>query len=265
MKESDEYKKLQAEVDSLRSILEVSDAETSEMMSIINKIEENFEKIREAEKYISTQSMQGGELSQDTKDRVNDNFKMIQEILRRNKAQLAELNSKYASSNKQVASLQNTINRLNQEMQESSARLIEIQNVLSERDATIEQLSEDIGGLVEHAEEQAITIKEQEKSLQTAYYVFGTFSELKNQKILSSGFLRSTKVLHETFNKDYFLQIDIREVTEIPLYAPKAKIWSNHPEGTYELVQGGNKNLTLVITDTQRFWSLSKFLVVEVK
>lgn len=265
MTESEEYKKLQAEVDSLRSILEISDAETTEMMSVINEIEANFEKIREAEKYISTQSSQGGELSQDTKARVNDNFKMIQEILRRNKAQLAELSSKYASSNKQVASLQSTINRLNQEMQESSARLIELQNVLTERDAIIGQLSEDISEMVEHSEEQATTIKEQDKSLHTAYYVFGTAAELKNQKILSGGFLRSTKVLQETFNKDYFLQIDIREMTEIPLYAPKVKIWTNHPEGTYELVEGENKNLTLVITDTQRFWTLSKFLVVEVK
>lgn len=262
--ESEEYQKLQAERDSLQAVLKTSDTETQEMMAVIGEVEANFDKIREAEKYISTQSAQSGEMNQDTKKRVTDNFQMIQEILRRNKTQLAELNKKYASSNKQVASLQATIDRLNKEMQESSARLVVLQGELSKRDATIVQLSSDISELAQHAEAQSSTIKEQDKSLHTAYYVFGTANELKEQKILSGGFLKSTKVMQDTFNKDYFLQIDIREVTEIPLYTTKAKLWSTHPEGTYEFVKGANDNLTFQITDTQRFWSLTKYLIIEV-
>ena len=262
--ESEEYQKLLAERDSLQAVLKTSDAETREMMAVISEVEANFDKIREAEKYISTQSAQSGEMSQDTKKRVSDNFQMIQEILKRNKAQLADLNRKYASSNKQVASLQSTIDRLNREMQESSARLVVLQDELAKRDAAIAQLSSDISELTQYAEEQSSTIREQDKSLHTAYYVFGTANELKEQKILSGGFLKSTKVMQDTFNKDYFLRIDIREVTEIPLYAPRAKIWSTHPEGTYEFVKGANHNLTFQITDTQRFWSLTKYLIIEV-
>lgn len=262
--ETDEYQRLQAEKDSLEAVLRTSDAETQEMMAVISEVEANFDKIREAEKYISTQSAQSGEMSHDTKKRVQDNFQMIQEIMKRNKAQLAELNNKYANSNKQVASMQATIERLNREMQESSTRLVELQEELSKREETIAQLSSDITELAQHAEEQSTTIKEQDKSLHTAYYVFGTANELKEQKILSGGFLKSTKVMQDTFNKDYFLQIDIREVSQIPLYAPKAKLWSTHPEGTYEFVKGANDNLTFHITDTQRFWSLTKYLIVEV-
>lgn len=263
--ESDEYKRLQAERDSLIALSQTSDAEAQEMMAVISEVEANFDKIKEAEKYISTQSAQGGEMSQNTKDRVNDNFRMIQEILRKNKAQLDELNKKYAGSNKQVASLQNTIERLNKEMQASSERIVVLQKELSQRDETIAQLSSDITDLSQKTEEQSSKIKEQDRSLHTAYYVFGTASELKEQKILSGGFLKSTKVMQDTFNKDYFLQIDIRNVTEIPLKAPKAKVWSTHPEGTYELVKGDDKELTFRITDTQRFWSLTKYLIIEVK
>lgn len=262
--ESSEYLKLQAEKDSLEAVLRTSDAETQEMMAVISEVEANFDKIREAEKYISTQSGQSGEMSRDTKKRVNDNFQMIQEILKRNKAQLAELNKKYAGSNKQVANLQNTIDRLNKEMQESSARLVELQEELAKRDEAIAQLSSDISELAQYAEEQSTTIKEQDKSLHTAYFVFGTANELKEQKILSGGFLKSTKVMQDTFNKDYFLQIDIRQVTDIPLKAPKAKLWSTHPEGTYEFVKDANNDLVFQITDTQRFWSLTKYLIIEV-
>lgn len=264
VRESKEYKELQAQRDSLLMQSSSADAEVAEMMAVISEVEANFDKIRQAEKYISTQSAQSGEMSQDTKARVSDNFKMIDEILRQNKQQLAELNKKYSSSNKEIASLKNTIERLNREMQESSGRLVELQAELSRKNEQIAQMSEDITALAQEAEQQSATIQEQDKSLHTAHYVFGTVSELKEQKILSGGFLQQTRVLQDTFNKEYFLTIDVREVTQIPLYAPKAKLWSTHPEGTYELVKGADGNLVFQITDTQRFWSLTKYLIIEV-
>ncbi len=264
VKESDEYRALQSQLDSIQAAMQVSDSETQEMMEVISEVESNFEKIREAEKYISTQSAKTGEMSGTTKTQLKDNFQMIQDILKKNKEQLADLNAKYTGSNKQVTSLKATINRLNKEMEESSTRLVFLQNELSKKDEKIVQLSEDINDLSQFAEEQNTKIKEQDKSLNSGYYVFGTASELKDQKILSGGFLKSTKVMQDTFNKEYFLQIDIREVTQIALYSTKAKIWSSHPEGTYEFQKATNGNLTLVITDTQRFWSLTKFLIIEV-
>ena len=264
VKESKEYKELQAQRDSLLMQSADSEGEAAEMMPVISEVEANFEKIREAEKYISTQSAQQGEMSQDTKQRINDNFNMINEILQRNKKQLDELNRKYSSSNKEVTAMKNTISRLNQEMQESAGRLTALQAELALKDEQIAQLSQDITSLAVEAEQQSATIREQERTLNTAFYVFGTLNELKDQKILSGGFLKSTKVLQDTFNKDYFLQIDIREVTEIPLYEKIAKLWSTHPEGTYEFVKGEDGNLTFNITDTQRFWSLTKYLIIQV-
>ena len=217
VRESKEYKELQAQRDSLLMQSADVDGEAAEMMSVISEVEANFEKIREAEKYISTQSAKQGEMSQDTKQRVNDNFNMINEILQRNKQQLDELNKKYSSSSKEVATMKNTISRLNKEMLESAGRLSTLQAELAIKDEQIAQLSQDITSLAVEAEQQSATIREQERSLNTAFYVFGTVNELKNQKILTGGFLRSTRVLQDTFNKDYFLQIDIRETTEIPL------------------------------------------------
>ena len=264
VKESKEYKELQAQRDSLLMQTADADSETAEMMSVISEVEANFERIREAEKYISTQSSQEGEMSQNTKDRVSENFKMINEILQRNKAQLEELNKKYSGSTREMTSLKNTISRLNREMQESTGRLSELQAELALKDEQIAQLSQDITSLALETEKQSEMIREQDRTLNTAYYVFGTARELRDQKILSGGFLQATRVMQDTFNKEYFLTIDIREVTEIPLFAPKAKVWSTHPEGTYEFVEGEDGNLTFTITDTQRFWSLTKYLIVEV-
>lgn len=264
VKESKEYKELEAQRDSLMMQSAGAENEAAEMIAVISEVEANFAKIREAEKYISTQSGDGTEMSQNTKDRVNGNFKMINEILQRNKQQLNELNKKFKSSSKEVALLKNTIERLNSEMKERAARIVELQEQLTSKDEQIVQLSQDVTSLAIEAEQQSETIQQQDVSLHTAFFVFGTMSELKEQKILSGGFLQATRVLQDTFNKEYFTKIDIRAVTEIPLYAPKAKLWSTHPEGTYELVKGEDKNLTFQITDTQRFWSLTKYLIIEV-
>jgi chromosome segregation ATPase len=264
VKESKEFKELQAQRDSLLMRSAGAESEAMEMMAVISEVESNFAKIREAEKYISTQSTQSGEMSQDTKDRVTENFRMINEILLRNKQQLAELNRKQSGSSKEIISLKNTISRLNNEMKESTSRLAELQIELAQKDEQIAQLSKDVTALATEAEQQSATIQQQDRTLNTAYYVFGSASELKNQKILSGGFLQQTRVMQDTFNKDYFLQIDVRDVTDIPLYAPKAKLWSTHPEGTYELVKGSDGNIVFHITDTQRFWSLTKYLIIEV-
>ncbi|MGI6572123.1 MAG: hypothetical protein ACOX19_01570 [Fermentimonas sp.] len=264
VKESKEYKTLEAQRDSLMMVTIDAESEAIEMMAVISEVEANFERIREAEKYISTQSAKDGEMSQDTRTRVTENFKMINDILQRNKAQLQELNRKYSGSTKEIASLKNTIARLNREMEESAGRLAELQQKLAAKDEQIAQLSRDITSLAIEAEQQSVTIQEQDRSLNMAYYVFGTRKELKEQKILSGGFLKTTRVLQDTFNKEYFLTIDIREVTEIPLYAKKAKLWSTHPEGTYEFVTLEDGNLLFQVTDTQRFWSLTKYLIIEV-
>ena len=265
VKESKEYKQLQEERDSLLMHGSSTDTEIAEMMSVIDDVEDNFNQIREAEKYLAVQSSEKGELSVNTKQRINDNFKMINEILQKNKAQLAELNKKYSSSTGQAGTLRNTIERLNKEMQESASRINDLQTELSRRDETIAQLSSNVSDLSGHLEEQSVTIREQERSLNTANFVFGTISELKDQKILSGGFLQSTKVLDGSFNQDYFIEIDIREVNRIPLYDKKAKLWSTHPDDTYEFEKGADGNLTFVITDTQRFWSLTKYLIIQIK
>lgn len=265
VRDSSEYKQLKSERDSLLTETATANHEIEEMMAVINDVEENFNQIREAERYLAVQSADRGELSANTKERISDNFKMINEVLQKNKAQLAELDKKYSASTSQTAALRRTIERLNREMEERSSQISELQTELSRRDQTIAELSTSVTELSDHVEEQTVTIREQDKALNKAYFVFGTMSELRAQKILSGGFLRTTRVLEDTFNKDYFIEIDIRETTRIPLYDKDAKLWSNHPRDTYEFEKGADGNLTFVVTDVTRFWSLTKYLIIEVK
>ena len=119
---------------------------------------------------------------------------------------------------------------------------------------------EDVVMLKDENAQKTETIGSQDKELHTAWYVFGTKRELKEQNILKSG-----EVLQGNFNKNYFTKIDIRVDKEIKLMSRDARILTNHPAGTYTLERDANKQYVLRITNPQQFWSTSKYLVVQVK
>ena len=75
--------------------------------------------------------------------------------------------------------------------------------------------------------------------------------------------LSSKKVMEGEYNKDYFTTADMRKLRDIPFDSKKAKLLTKHPEGTYEMQKDNEGYITLVITNPESFWSLSRYLVVE--
>ena len=271
VKQSKEYKALKAEQDSLLQASTSAQTEMAEMMEIINEVEENFNQIKETEKYLTVESKIDGQLSADKKSRIKADLTMIKEIMEKNKDALTKLNQRVKNSSGEVAGLKKTIERLNAELTERAKTVVELQSALEKRDAQIAELESslqalkgDVEALATQTTEQANVLKDQDALLNTAYYMFGTSKELKDAKVISGGFLRSTKILTDGVEKSKFIAVDIREVQEISVYAKKAKLLSDHPEDSYAFGQDENDNIVVKILDYNRFWSLTKFLIVEV-
>ena len=269
---SAEYKKLKAENDSLKIENTKSSSEMNEILSILNDVEADIQSIRDAENYLNIQQQTGGEFSKSNREQIKQNMQLISETLKKNKETINQLEDKLKKSGIQSSALKKTINRLSSELDQKATMIVALQEDLAKKNVRIQELDEMVSSLNEDVESLATTaaaqsekLNEQDKALNTAYYCFGTSKELKDQKILSGGGLFSkSKVLQSGFNKDYFISVDIREVKEIPLFAAKAKLKSNHPEGSYEFLKDEDGNLTLNITDPRAFWSLGKYLVIEV-
>jgi hypothetical protein len=107
----------------------------------------------------------------------------------------------------------------------------------------------------------------QRNELNTAWYAVGTSKELRNNGVLTKeggviGLGGVNKLNTSDLAKGYFTRIDITSTTSIPVAAKKAKLATTHPEGSYRFENGATK---LVITDPAAFWSISKYLVVEVE
>jgi predicted nuclease with TOPRIM domain len=264
VKNSAEYKQLLSENEMLKAEKMKTANEMEDMITTLNNINTDIQSIREAESFLTIEP--SGEISVNQQSQIRTNIQQIAEKLKNNRAQLASLEEKLKNSNINSAALQKTIARLNSEITLKAEMIATLQEELAKKDIRIRELDEHVDNLLATSSAQVQQINTQDKALHQAYYCFGTKKELKEQNILTGGGLFSkAKVLQESFNKDYFLTIDIRNKTEIPLFTRKATIHSNHPEKTYMFAKDQNSNLTLVILEPELFWSLGKYLVIEVE
>ncbi|MBO7552759.1 MAG: hypothetical protein J6T82_01850 [Bacteroidaceae bacterium] len=265
---------LKAENDSLLTVLSQRNAELDEMMGTFNQITEGFRQINEAENRVDLQTNRLGEGSTDARTRIKQDIEFIQKQMQENREQIAKLESMLNNSRNQSAQLKKAIEGLNQELETRAQRIEALQAELAEKNIRIQELDEvvadlsaDKDALIVETQEQQNTLNQQDLDLHRAWFVFGTRKELREENILTDGgFLRKDKVLAESdINKDYFTEIDVRTTKEIRLYSKSADVLTTHPTGSYSLVKDGDGNLTLHITDEKTFWSVSKYLVIQVR
>ncbi len=254
------------ERDSLMQVIGQKDEELNDLIGCINEIQEGFQRINEAEGRVTIAT--GTIENNSSKEIIRENISYIQEAMRKNREMIAQLEQKLKTSTVNVSALEKTIESLQKEMAEKDGQIQELIAAIAEKDSVIfrqgeliENLSNNVNALTEENEEKSETVAAQDKELNKAWFVFGTKAELKEQKILEhDDVLRSSN-----FNKSYFTEVDIRTMKEIKLYSKKAEILTNHPDGTYRLAKNQKGEYVLTITDPQKFWSVSKFLVIQVR
>jgi len=270
-KQSSDYKALKSQNDSLLNVKHKLQDEVDGYFETMNQIEQNIEKIKSTENTISMQPV-GQELDDDTRTKINEDLTYLNDMLQTNKEELARLKAKLKKSAFKSSELDRTIARLTKSLEEETTKAALLQEELSKKDSLIVQLNnvvtekeKDIEGLSTENKTKETKIKEQDETIHTAWYVFGTRSELKEQKIITSdGLFSPQKVLQRDFNKNYFVRIDARNTKSIPLYSTRAKILTNHPKSSYTLEKESG-NFVLLIVDPNDFWSVSKYLVIEVE
>ena len=250
--------------DSLEQIIAQKDNEINDMMTTLSDIEEGFREITEAQNRVTIAKEGEGT---NTKLRIKENMQFIQSAMKQNKELINKLKQQVRESSVKGDQLKKIIDNLTEQMQQKDQQLQALREELDKKDIHIAELDEQVADLNENVAnlkqentQKAETISTQDKQINSAWFVFGTKKELKEQNILDKG-----EVLQANFNKDYFTKIDIRIDKEIKLYSSSAEILTNHPAGSYTLQRDAKKQYVLRITDPQRFWSASKYLVVQVK
>ena len=250
-----------AERDSLNKVIAQKDNEINDIMSTFNQIEEGLREIGQAEGRISVaKDGEGTSRSQ----RIAENMQFIQQTMQQNRELIDKLRTQLRESSINGEQLKKTIESLALQLEEKDKQLQQLRAELDSKDIHIMDLDEKIANLntnvsklSNESAKKTETINAQDKQIHSAWFVFGTKKELKEQQILVNG-----KVLQGNFNKDYFTKVDIRVDKEIKLYSRSAKMLTSHPSSSYTLQRDANKQYVLRITDPQLFWSTSKYLVI---
>lgn len=267
VEKSKEYQALLAERDSLQVIAAAANGDFDSALRTINEIENALESVRAAEGIIMMENQEG-----DTNRAVAE-INAIQQTLQENHQKIADLEKQLSSQGAKSKALNETINRLKEQLDAKDTYINTLKEELQSKDVQISELNEQVSGLNENIENlnaqnaaQQEMINNQDAAMHTVWYCVATQPALIEKGLMTKGGLFQAKELvSEAFDNSNFTKADKRELTTIPLNTKKATILTKHPANSYELVADENGAQTLNITNKEAFWNQSNYLIISIK
>jgi hypothetical protein len=254
---------------SFTELLITRDSVISEWMLTFDQIEKDLNIVKEKE-HIITLSSSDVEFSKDKKQQILQDIEYINTLLDQNKKKIASLTAQLKNSGGAIKGLQNKVAELEASMKLRENEISELKVALVEKDFEIGQLNTRMTD-----QQVAIAQKDEKISNQTykmnkAFLAYGTYKALKEKGLVSKegGFLGLGKKesLPEDFADSSFTQINISEMRTIPVNSKVAKLITEHPRSSYEMIRDkDNKIASIEIKDPEQFWKISKYAVVEIK
>mgnify|MGYP002853674516 CR=1 FL=1 len=255
------YQQLQTQYDSLVTVNETADTELGNAMKTLGEIEAAMAQVREAENMLLMQ-----DLESDSNTTVAE-IRALQALIDQNKQKISDLESRLSKESKSNATLKAAMNRLKEELEEKDNNVISLKEELAARNIIIDELNEQVAGLTENIDsltnvstQQSEIILSQQTELNTVWYCVGSIRELKDRGLMSG-----KDILPNGSVSQYLTSADKLTFEYLPLASKKASILTNHPDGSYQLVKGEDKSLTLRVLDKEAFWSVSRYLIISIK
>lgn len=271
---SGKYKALQAKLDSLQMNYNIQGAELDEVFATINEIEQGLSSIRESESILSVQTADGIEIQKGSKEQLKRDVEAIQSAIKNyqeeikklqndNRLQSSQFKKRLAAMQKELKEKSAIIETISKQLEEKEAQIIQKDQQIATLDKTVSSLKEEVTNLSSEGDMLKAKVADQEAEIYSVYYIVGSKSELIEAGVMTKGGLfKSSKVSYQA-EKDAFVKIDLREISQINTNAKKAKVMSIHPKGTYAFVDNDGE-MVLNISDPEKFWEQTKYLVIQV-
>lgn len=202
------------------------------------------------------------------RQRIKQNLDHVREILARHRDRIEELEKKLNSANGDTKNLRTIISALREQIDSKDRELVKLKADLDDNRKSIalltshvQQINKDKEDLAQTIQSQQETIDRQTEMINKGYIKIATKQELKESGLLSGGFLKKSRIDYSKIDLSCFKEVDKRTCRIITL-PQKSKIISSVPQGSYVLKNSTNGN-TLEIVDTEKFWSVSNFLIIQ--
>ncbi len=267
-KEKDQQlKDAQALAEASREELSNAVADRDQLLSLVTEISSGMEEIKHLENILTVQA---GNETPSQREQIKADIAAIQKTLQERREKLAELEKKFNNSKLNNAKLQKTIESLTaqinsqaQEIETLRANLDSAQSKIGALDAQVDSLHATVNNVTAQRDSTSAENTALTNELNTCYYAIGNKSELKENKILETGFLRKSKIMEGDFDKSFFTKADKRTLVTIDLNSNKAEVLTKQPKDSYAIVEA-NGHKVLRITNPALFWSLSNYLVIKI-
>lgn len=271
---TDQLNQIESHNFNLTENIQDRDSVINDFVSTFNEIDENLTFIHQRRNQLTLEASQ--EMNSNRKSEILDDIRLMDSMLVASSKHIEDLEKRLKDSGVRMRSFENRIASLNQTITQNTTEMEELRKVVEEKDYQIAELSTRIDQYQTELDvkNEELYIKEMDiletnRQMNTAYYALGSYKELKEQGIVdrTGGLLGlgSTKTIQQNLRNEYFTPLDIREIKTIPIASKTAKIITEHPDDSYELVMEDGLISALVIENPDEFWRISKYAVIETR
>ncbi|MEK6481839.1 hypothetical protein WJR50_30125 [Catalinimonas sp. 4WD22] len=246
--------------------LEEKDTEFKSFVNSVAEVENQLRQIHDAEISIGNQLPDAS--PQELSERLSDDVSRIEDLIGSNQQIISNLRAGLRNVGREKDTLvQERLKEkevLEEQIRVREQTISQLKKQLEETQSTLKSMQTDFETLTRSSEEQW-------EALNTAYYVMGDYKDLKDEQILDKkgkflGLFGGAKILRPDFNHQKFIRINIREKDSFPVEGKELTLVSVHPSDSYSIEKetSGDK-LNLVVSDPDKFWESSKYMVMLVK
>ncbi len=235
----------------------------------LDEIDRNMNEIARKAGIITIGTNAGAEVSASTKDKILKSLSMINSLMEENREKVDRLTEELKNSKINNAALEKLTKRASELINEYDEQIVSLKELLVSKSYEKSELDEKLTAVELKAQKFEDLVGRFDKEANTAYYTMGYFKDLKRDGIVDKTGsvlgIGGTTTLKKDFDPELFNKVDIRELTVIPLDVKSAELVTNHPSDSYEFIIEKNKVTSLEITDPDKFWRNSRYMVLAIK
>jgi chromosome segregation ATPase len=257
---------LNAEVDSLRTALTQRDADYQQLDEFLAVVSTGLDSIAMQENALFNPGKESPVPNQAT---IKAQLAQFKETLKTQRERITELEKQLKEGKGNAKQMQLIITTLKAQMEEREKQITALQEELKDKNITIDGLRKHMTALTQqNVSQQAVitsqneVIADQDTELNKGFIIIATKSELKEAGLLEGGFMKKAKLNVKNIDESMAKIIDIRDCKEITINSKNPKVLTQIPSDSYT-IEKADKNSVLRITNAARFWSVSRYLVIQ--
>ena len=267
-------KELSAERDSLIKVNQQQNEALTEITSTIAQVSVTLDSIAKHEQILySNRDIEGRVLS---RKKILENLSFFENLLTEKSKEMKAMEESLSNKDGNIRKFQIMIDYLVNEIDKKNENIRVLRRELERKNGNISILTDKLSSLkndvltlndtISMLQEKTETFSEQEKKINEVYYTIGTKKDLIARGLLSSrGLFAKKRIDYSSLDTSMFVKADMRFLKQLIIVGKEPQILTNVVSTSYTLTENGRDSYILKIIDSISFWSVSKYLIIQIK